>query len=80
VLIGTYDSARQVQSIERALQGHPIYMVDIRVAPNDLQRRVLLGRYATREEAEKVRASLGPLLSTTSRVIPGEMERFRNLP
>jgi general secretion pathway protein A len=80
VLIGTYDSAQQVQSIERALQGHPIYMVDIRVAPNDLQRRVLLGRYATREEAEKVRASLGPLLSTTSRVIPGEMERFRNLP
>jgi hypothetical protein len=55
-------------------------MVDIRVAPNDLQRRVLLGRYATREEAEKVRASLGPLLSTTSRVIPREMERFRNLP
>jgi general secretion pathway protein A len=80
VLIGTYDSARQVELIERALKGHPIYMADIRIAPGDVQRRVLLGRYATPEEAEKARASLGPLLSSTSRVIRGELERLREIP
>ena len=34
----------------------PVYMIDVLMAPGDLQRRVLVGRYATREEAEKVRA------------------------
>ena len=82
ILIGTYDSARQVQVVERELREHklPIYMMDVTVAPGDTQRRVLLGRYTTREEADKVRASLGPVLSTTSRVIPGEMERLRVIP
>ena len=60
VLIGTYDSARQVELVERALmlQKMPVYMLDVLMAPGDLQRRVLVGRYATREEAEKVRARL----------------------
>jgi cell division septation protein DedD len=81
ILIGTYDSARQVALVERALrlQKHPIYVVDVLMAPGDRQRRVLLGRYASREEAERVRDSLGPVLNS-SRVIPGEMERFRVIP
>jgi general secretion pathway protein A len=81
ILIGTYDSARQVAVVERALraQRHPIYMVDVRMGPGDVQRRVFLGRYPTRQQAEKVRDSLGAVLSS-SRVIRGEMERFRVIP
>ena len=78
VLIGTYDSVRQVELVERtlSLQKLPVYWIDVLMAPGDLQRRVLVGRYATREEAEKVRAALGGVLSL-SRVIPEEMERLR---
>ena len=82
IVIGTYDSARQVELIERTLRAQklPIYMLDVTIAPGDVQRRVLLGRYATEEEAYNVRASLGPLHSVTSKVIPGQMERVRVLP
>ena len=52
---------RQVELVERALslQQGAGYMIDVLMAPDDLQRRVLVGRYATREEAENVRAQLG---------------------
>jgi general secretion pathway protein A len=82
VLIGTYDSARQVELAERALtrQKLPVYTIDVLMAPGDLQRRVLVGRYATREEAEKVRAAIGGVMMSLSRVIPGEQERLRAVP
>ena len=82
ILVGTYDSLRQVELIERTLkaQQRPIYMVDVVMGPGDVQRRVLIGRYATIDEAEKVRASLGPVLNTTSRVISGDVERLRVIP
>ena len=81
VLIGTYDSVRQVELVERtlSLQNMPVYWIDVLVAPDDLQRRVLVGRYATRQEAEKVRAGLGGVMSL-ARVIPEEMERLRVVP
>ncbi len=82
VLIGTYDSARQVELVERGLilQKLPVYMLDVLMAPGDLQRRVLVGRYATRQEAEKAQASLGPPMMSLSRVIPGAQERLRVIP
>ena len=46
------------------------------MAPGDLQRRLLVGRYSTREEADAVRQKLGPAMND-ARVIPGEFERFR---
>ena len=81
VLIGTYDSSKQVELVDRMLrtQQLPVYTVDVLMAPGDLQRRVLLGRYPTREDAEKARASLGAVLSA-SRVIAGEQERLRVIP
>ena len=81
VLIGTYDSAHQVELVERALslQKLPLYMIDVLLAPGDVHRRVLVGRYVTREEAEKVRDGLGAAISG-SRVIPGEQERLRVIP
>ncbi len=52
------------------------YTIDIFMAPNDLQRRVLLGRYATREEAEAARERLGKDFATAV-VILGWQERLR---
>jgi len=76
ILIGTYDSAHQVALVERELRAQklPVYMVDVLQPAGDMLRRIFLGRYSTREEAERVRSGLAPPLSS-SRVIPGELER-----
>ena len=81
ILIGTYDSARQVELVEETLriQKLPVYMIDVLLAPGDLQRRILLGRYQTRQAAEEARLQLGPVMSS-ARVIPGEVERLRVIP
>ena len=81
VVIGTFDSVRQVEFVEEALRGQklPVYTVDILMPAGDIQRRVLIGRYATREEAESARQALDATMST-ARVIPGVMERLRMLP
>jgi hypothetical protein len=78
LLVGTYDNARDVQRVEallRAGQQAP-YSIDILIAPGDLQRRVLLGRYRTRAEAEAARAKLGKDFATAV-VILGWQERLR---
>ena len=81
ILIGTYDSARQAQIVETVLLGQklPVYIIDVTMAPGDVQRRILVGRYDTREEADSVRQKLGPL-ANLARVIPGELERLRIIP
>ena len=81
VLVGTYDSPRQVAVVESALRSLrlPIYLIDIPYAMDDVRRRVLVGRYATREEADAVRQKLGPVMND-ARVIPGEIERLRIVP
>jgi general secretion pathway protein A len=81
VLVGTYDTARQVSQFETLLrtQQLPVYMLDVVMAPGDLRRRLLVGRYPTREEADAVRQKLGPAMSD-ARVIPGEVERMRIVP
>ena len=80
IVVGTYDNARQSQIVEAQLRAQKIepYQIDIVMAPDDVQRRILIGRFATREEAEAAREKLGPLF-TTARVIPGSMERARVL-
>jgi len=78
IVVGTYDNARQEQQAEEALRRQNLtpYTIDILVAPDDLRRRLLLGRFATRDEAEAARAKLGPL-ADNARVIIGWSERFR---
>jgi hypothetical protein len=51
----------------------PVYAVDLR-SPDGTQRRLLVGRYATREGAEKVRAGLAGVFDE-ARVILGVTER-----
>jgi general secretion pathway protein A len=81
ILIGTYDSAMQAQLTERALQEQklPTYKIDILQPAGDVMRRIFVGRFPTREEAERVRSELPPAL-TSARVIPGELERRRIIP
>lgn len=81
VLVGTFDTARQVDQLEAELRAQrlPVYLIDVLVAPGDLQRRVLVGRYSSREEADAVRQKLGPAMNA-ARVIPGAVERLRLVP
>jgi len=81
VLIGTFDNAREVDLREAALRAQrlPVYLIDVVIAPGDLRRRVLVGRYPTREEADAVRQKLGPSMDE-ARVIPGELELRRLVP
>jgi general secretion pathway protein A len=78
IVVGTYDNARDVQRAESALREQKLvpYTIDVLMAPGDLRRRLLLGRFATREEAEAERAKLGAL-SKNAHVIIGWSERFR---
>ncbi len=80
ILIGTYDNARDVRRVETLLKAQSVtpYAIDIPMAPNDLQRRMLLGRFVTREEAETARQKLGAAFAT-ARVLPGNQERLRIL-
>ena len=81
VLVGTFDTVRQVDQLEAELRAQrlPVYLIDVLVAPGDLQRRVLVGRYSSREEADAVRQKLGPAMNA-ARVIPGAVERLRTVP
>ncbi len=81
VLIGTFDTARQVAQLETALRAQrlPVYFVDVVIGPGDLRRRVLIGRYSTSAEADAVRQKLGTTMNE-ARVIPGELERRTVLP
>jgi general secretion pathway protein A len=80
VIVGTFDSARAVEPVAAAIRAQklPLYMIDVLVGPGDLRRRVLIGRYPTRGEAEAVRQQLPPAMAA-ARVIPGAWERFREL-
>ncbi len=82
ILIGTYDSAREFYAAEGTLRAQklPVYAIDILQPAGDMQRRLLVGRYATREDAEKARAGLGSPMSEASRVVPGDVERLRVVP
>jgi general secretion pathway protein A len=78
IVVGTYDNVRDAQAAEAALRERKLapYTIDILMAPGDMQRRLLLGRFATREEAEAAREKLGPL-TVNARVITGAQERAR---
>jgi hypothetical protein len=77
-MVGTYDNLRRAQHAEEQIRAQKLepYSIDILMAPDDVQRRILLGRFATREEAEAVRQKLAPTFKT-AQVIPGLRERLR---
>jgi general secretion pathway protein A len=75
VLVGTYDSIRDVEQTAKRLRerGLPVYAVSLRI-DETVRRRVLVGRYATREDALKVRTDLAGDFPE-GRVIYGWFER-----
>jgi general secretion pathway protein A len=81
VLIGTFDAARLLEQLEAPLRAQqlPVYLLDVVMAPGDVRRRLLLGRYPTREDADAVRQKLATSMND-ARVIPGELERLRVVP
>ncbi|MGE3190910.1 MAG: AAA family ATPase [Vicinamibacterales bacterium] len=74
VLIGTYDYPRQVVAVEATLRaaGLPVYVVDL-AGEDGTRRRVLVGRYAAREDAARVQDSLATSFGD-ARVILGRRE------
>lgn len=77
IALGTFDDPRQVRRVEARLtelQLRP-YAIDLMIA-GGVQRRLLLGRFATRSEAEAIRQKLGPPLAEAL-VVPSEQERYR---
>ncbi|HXG90122.1 MAG TPA: AAA family ATPase [Vicinamibacterales bacterium] len=75
IVVGTYDTPRQATAVENTLRANKlaVYAVDLPLATG-VRRRLLVGRFATREQAAAVHQSL---LATfpNARVIPGELER-----
>ena len=59
VLVGTYETPARVEAVASQLRGRglPVYAVDLTV-DGAIRRRVLVGRYAAREDALKVRTDL----------------------
>jgi cell division septation protein DedD len=81
IVVGTYDNARKAEEMQTVLRAQKIepYYIDLVMAPEDVQRRLLIGRFPTREEAEAARAKLGPLFVDT-RIVRGSQERLPVLP
>jgi general secretion pathway protein A len=77
VVVGTYENPRRAADVEATLRTRslPLYAIDLRYQEG-MRRRLLIGRYTTREEAEKVRAELAGV-SADARVVYGWFERVR---
>jgi type II secretory pathway predicted ATPase ExeA len=75
---GTFDSARALADVEPLLRdgNFPVYTVDITFGPDDVRRRLLVGRYRTREEAEAALQKVVPV-APGAFVILGAEERLR---
>ena len=78
ILIDTFDNAKKASAADVQLKraGLSPYAIDLVLTPDDVRRRILLGRYATREEADAALKKLGPAFAT-ARVILGSREHFK---
>jgi general secretion pathway protein A len=77
ISLGTFEDPRQVQRVEARLAELKLrpYSIDLSIE-GTVQRRLLLGRFSTRPEAEEVRQKLGPSIAEAL-VVPSEQERYR---
>lgn len=59
VIVGTYRTPGEASAVERTLRARalPVYAIDLRFV-DGVRRRLLIGRYRSRAEAEKARADL----------------------
>ena len=77
VLVGTYESPRSAADAEATLRTRslPLYAIDLRYQEGT-RRRLLVGRFATREDADRVRGELANVF-TDARVVYAWFERVR---
>jgi general secretion pathway protein A len=77
VMIGTFASPREAGQAEAILRARslPLYAVDLRFA-DGVHRRLFVGRFRTREEADKVRAEL-PASFAQARVVTATSELWQ---
>ncbi len=75
VLVGTYDTPRQATAVERTLRAEKlsVYAIDV-TTPTGVLRRMMVGRFPTREQAAEVQKTLLGSFSS-ARVITAEQER-----
>jgi len=80
IVVGTYDNARQAQIVEAVLRAQKVdpYQIDIVMGPDDVQRRILIGRFSSREAADAALQNIAKAYPN-ARVIPGNMERVKVL-
>ncbi|HUE89258.1 MAG TPA: AAA family ATPase [Vicinamibacterales bacterium] len=59
VIVGTFSTPREASAVEQVLRERalPVYALDLRFA-DGVRRRLLIGRYRSRAEAEKARADI----------------------
>jgi general secretion pathway protein A len=64
VIVGTYSTPDEASAAERRLRERalPVYAIDLRY-PDGVRRRLLIGRYRSRAEAEKARADVATLFA-----------------
>jgi general secretion pathway protein A len=64
VIVGTYSTPDEASAAERRLRERalPVYAIDLRYA-DGVRRRLLIGRYRSRAEAEKARADVATLFA-----------------
>jgi hypothetical protein len=81
VLVGTFDDYRHVTRVcgELRTRGLSYYTLDLVYGEGDVRRRVLIGRFPTRDAAEEARGKIEGVVAD-ARVIPGELERLRTVP
>jgi general secretion pathway protein A len=64
VIVGTYRTPEEASAVERALRERalPVYALDLRYA-DGVRRRLLIGRYRSRAEAERARADVATVFA-----------------
>ena len=77
VIVGTYRTPQEASKVERTLRERslPVYAIDLRYL-DGVRRRLLIGRYRSRAEAEKARADLESVF-TDARVAHWSEESLR---
>ena len=75
VVVGTFDAPPDAESVAKRLRDRrlPVYAVNVPM-DGSIRRRILLGRYTTREEALKVQTELAKEFTAT-RIVYGWFER-----
>jgi cell division septation protein DedD len=64
VIVGTYRTPQEASAAEQTLRARalPVYAVDLRYV-DGVRRRLLIGRYRSRAEAEKARVDVATLFA-----------------